>query len=68
LRVAGRYRLIAVVKAEQLQTVRAGIGNVKHGVAGQLILQTGVPLLGVGSPQVGIDGVEFGSVGVRQRI
>ncbi len=51
--------LIAVVESEELQSARACVGNFENGVGGQLILQTEMPLLGVGRDQMRIERVKL---------
>ena len=64
----GRKRsLIAIIKAEEFQAPRARIGNIQHRVDRQLVLHAKVPLLVIGGPQIGRDGIKLRSVGVRKR-
>ncbi len=58
--------LIAVVKAKEFQATRPRIRNIQHCVGGHLILHAKVPLLVIGSPQIGRDGIKFRSVGVQK--
>src|ERR1700729_2511812 len=66
-RVGRGNRLIAVIKAKEFQATRTGVGNIQQRIGGHLILHPKVPLLVIRSPQIGLDGIKFRRVGVRER-